>query len=55
MSDALPSDHTSPLGRDMDCPNCLHSLHHLRCGCDLGNGIECPCRGVAVPGIYPAA
>lgn len=54
--DALPSEHTSPIGRDMPCPNCGHApFHHLRCGTDLGDDVSCPCRGVSVPGVYPPA
>ena len=55
MSDPLPSDHRSLLGRDMPCPNCDHSLHVLRCDAEIVAGVLCRCRDVAVPGVYPAA
>ncbi len=53
--DAQPSEHTSPIGRDMPCPNCTHGEHVLRCDAELVPGVLCRCRDVAVPGIYPAA
>lgn len=55
MSDPHPSDHTSPLGRVMPCPDCLHDEHLMPCGAEIIPGVLCRCRDVPVPGLYPAA
>lgn len=41
-----------PLSRVMPCPNCDHDEHVLRCDAAIGTAL-CPCRDVAVPGVYP--
>ena len=53
MADQLPAEHTGTLGRLMVCDRCGHDEHVLACGADVDAGVECCCRDVPVPGIYP--
>ena len=53
MSVAERSESPVPLGRLMSCDRCGHDEHVLSCGADVDAGVECCCRDVPVPGIYP--
>jgi hypothetical protein len=49
----VPPDPSVALSHDMPCPNCSDAMHLLPCGVEVSPGVFCPCRDVAVPGIYP--